>query len=90
MSTRAGGRFSGWSWRQNRCSPEIGLRAAEKGEKEVKHMRKGGTRLDRLPPKDPVPQPEPPQPSLLELNLIRHLMDQDWPAKEKLLDDPWS
>ena len=91
MSTRAGGRSSGWSWRQNCCSPENGLRAAEEGEKEVKHMRKGDSRPGRRSPVTPAPQPvRRPQPSLLELNLIRHVTDQDWPAKKKLLDAPWS
>lgn len=54
----------------------------------MKHMRKGGNRLDKLPPK--APQLKPPRPSLLELNLIRHVTDKDWPVKKKLLDDPWS
>lgn len=54
-------------------------------------MRKGGNRLGRCSPMTPVPQPvQRPQSSLLELNLIRHVTDQDWPAKKKLLDDPWS
>lgn len=54
-------------------------------------MRKDGGRPGRRSPMTPAPQPaRRPQPSLLELNLIRHVTDPNWPAKKKLLDDPWS
>lgn len=54
-------------------------------------MRKGDSRPGWRSPVTPAPQPvRRPRPSLLELNLIRHVTDKDWPVKKKLLDDPWS
>lgn len=54
-------------------------------------MYKGGNRLSQCSPITPVSQPaRRSQPSLLEMNLIRHVTDKDWPAKKKLLGDPWS
>ena len=48
-------------------------------------MHKGDNQF--IPPiSKPVQQP---QSSLLEMNLIRHVKDKDWPAKKKLLDNPW-